>query len=1138
MSEKVIGFKIQIEGLAGTIETATELKRQIAEVNKELKKASNVDDIKKLEKQLIDLKAAQSLVNDVTREQVKLRKEEISANDKAEGAYRRLSKELNDQRKRYKDLAAAEMDSSQEAKDLLVSINNLDKKLKGIDATVGQFQRNVGGYTEALSNFFPKLGGTLGEVTGAIGGLKLGITDLGKTTGALNIGLGGIGIALTAFSAISSIFESIKAGVEETRLLSAQVQNFTQLTGDALQNTVAQSKAIANTYKKDVNEIAVAANSVSKNLGLSFPQALDLIEIGFRKGADAQGEFLDGLREYSVKFRDAGLSAEEFLKISIASTNQGIFSDKGVDLIGEFGQRIREQTKSGRDALENAFGAEFTNELFQNINRGSITSGEAFAIITDKIKETGVAGSELQTIIADVFGSQGEDVGKEFLFTLTETLRTTDDVTQSTNLYQRQQYELYLVNKDLEESEKGYNKILADTSIEFEIATTKGKIFLNNVLTGILTYFEQVPNRLNAYKKAFAEFTKPEGSILSFFRVFNQEIKKGNKEIELLNIKTELEEKKRQELISKALLGTQAGIEQKLAEKRNERKTTLFGSADFKRLGEEIKILEKELNKFKPETTLKTTGKKTGEELAKSFTEGSLSALENERSKLQEAFSNAVLGSESQKQIAVKLNEVNAQIKTAVDAQNELLGKADEEKKRIAIDEINQNFKVAQSIINLAREKQMASTDEIEAINQRRTIIENDYNREIQRINSLLALEKVGTKEYENLLIERRQAEANYIKGKNDLNKQEDQINQNKLNAQKKYADLIKQLQIDAIDKDIDREIAAAKQKLENDLENLEKDKDFIFASELEKAQLRKLLTDKSEKEIKEIRDKYQKDKDDKDKEDREKLKESIANGVSELINFIGTLQSIANQKAADAINQEIETTEKNIEELEKKAESASGLRKKRIEKDIAAQKELLKQQEAEAEKIRVKAAKEEKRIAIIQAIIQGALAISRALSSSPPPLNFINAAAVGIATGAQVATIAAQPLAEGGLITGERVNQRQNIPTRSNGDNVLAFVKRGEVVLNQRQQSLLGGSPTFRKIGIKGFAQGGLVPPISAPVQGISMTNDLSKYLDTIEAKTDAINNRIDRLQAYVVSEDIARDLAEGNKLKVKATL
>lgn len=1101
MAEKVIGFKIQIEGLAGTIETATELKKQIAEVNKELKKASNVDDIKRLEKQLIDLKAKQSLVNDVTRDQIKLRKQELDKIDEIQGAYGKLNKELLNQQKRYKDLAAAEMETTQEAKDLLVSITALDKRLKGIDAAVGQFQRNVGSYTESLSNFFPKLGGTLGEVTGAIGGLKLGISELGKTTGALNIGLGGIGIALTAFSAISSIFASINQSVEETKRLSLQVSNFTNETGKNLDDAVSKSKAIAITYQKDVDDIVVAANSASKALGISFGGALDLIEVGFRKGADAQGQFLDGLREYSVQFKDAGLSAEDFLRVSIASANEGIFSDKGLDAVKEFGLRIREQTKASRTALENAFGSDFTNELFDNINNGSITSGQAFGLITNKIKETGVAGSELQTVIADVFGGPGEDVGQDFLITLGEILQATDNITLSTNKYQTQQNQLYQSNLELEESQTDLNKSFANTGAEFTILTNKAKIFFNNFTAGLLDLANEFPATFKAIAAGFTTFfaSGDIGLALKVNRdIFRAEKKKIEEEDKIDAIRVEKE---------------RIAFEKKQAE-------------------EEKKRLR---NKNRDLSNITNQG---GKDALKAFTEGSLAALENKRSELQEAFSNAVLGSESQKQIAVKLNEVNAQIKTAVDAQNELLGKADEEKKRIAIDEINQNFKVAQSIINLAREKEMASTDEIEAINQRRTIIENDYNREIQRINSLLALEKVGTKEYENLLIERRQAEANYIKGKNDLNKQEDQINQNKLNAQKKYADLIKQLQIDAIDEDIDREIAAAKQKLENDLENLEKDKDFIFASELEKAQLRKLLTDKTEEEIKEIKEKYRKDQADKEKEDREKLKESIANGVSELINFIGTLQSIANQKAADAINQEIETTEKNIEELENKAESASGLRKKRIERDIAAQKELLKQQEAEAEKIRVKAAKEEKRIAIIQAIIQGALAISRALSSSPPPLNFINAAAVGIATGAQVATIAAQPLAEGGVITGERVNQRQNIPTRSNGDNVLAYVKRGEVVLNQRQQSLLGGSPTFRKIGIKGFAQGGLVPPISAPVQGISMTNDLSKYLDTIEAKTDAINNRIDRLQAYVVSEDIARDLAEGNKLKVKATL
>ena len=1016
MAEKVIGFKIQIEGLAGTIETATQLKRQIAELNAELKKTADVDEIKKLEKKLVDLKAAQSLVNDVTREQVKLRKEEIAGVDKAEGAYRKLSKELNDQRKRYKDLAAAQQDNTQEAKDLLVSIGKLDRELKGIDATVGQFQRNVGGYTEALSNFFPKLSGTLGQVTGAIGGIKNGFASLGQASGALNIGLGGIGIALTAFSAISEIVGGLIEAAKATKELSAQVTNFTQITGDELEVVVAKSQAIAVTYGKNVDEIVVAANSASKALGISFSQALNVVEIGFRKGADAQGE-------YSVQFRDAGLSAEDFLRVSIASANEGIFSDKGLDAVKEFGLRIQEQTKGSKDALTNAFGEEFTSELFENINNGSVTSGQAFGLITDKITETGVAGSQLQTVIADVFGGAGEDIGKDFLITLGDVLQSTDDVTLSTNLYQKQQEELFKVNEQLKISEVAYNQTLATTGVEFEIATAKGKLFLNNVLSGILSYFEQVPNRLNAYKKAFAEFTKPEGSILSFFKVFNQQIKDGNKEINLINKQALIEQEKLAKQQAAALLGTQAGLEQKLAEKRKERKTVLFGSPEFKKLGEEIKGIETELNKFKPDVPARNLGGKLGKEIGretvKEFTEGSIAALENERGKLQSAFSNAVAGSGTQKELAVKLNAINIQIKDAVEQQNQLLADASR-------GNLLKNLQKAEQLTTLP-----LTTTPLKSVKA-----------------SDLAKEE-----------------------KNELKKTQDEIIKNSAEAAKKQNAINEQ----------------------------------------------------------QLKDK---------KENTQKLIDSVGESILSVTNLIASFQQARAQKEAEAINEQITNTEKNIADLEAKAEKASGIRKKRIEKDIAAQKILLEQQQKEAEAIRLKAAKEDKKIAIIQAIIQGALAVQRALASVPFPANLLAAIPTGIAAAAQIATIAAQPLAEGGVVTGQRVNQKQNIPTRSNGDNVLAYVKRGEVVLNQRQQSLLGGSPTFRRIGIKGFAEGGIVPPISAPLSAISSDNGLSKYLKVIEAKTDAINNRIDRLQAYVVSDDIARDLAEGNKLKVKATL
>jgi hypothetical protein len=1014
MAEKVIGFKIQIEGLTGTIETATQLKRQIAELNSELKKTADVDEIKKLEKKLVDLKAAQSLVNDVTREQIKLRKEEIAGIDKSEGAYRRLSKELNDQRKRYKDLAAAEQASSQEARDLIVSIGALDKKLKGIDANVGQFQRNVGGYTEALSNFFPKLSGTLGQVTGAIGGIQNGFANLSKSSGALSMSLGGIGIALTAFQAISEIVGSLIEAARATKELSAQVTNFTQITGSELEAVVATSQAIAVTYGKNVDDIVVAANSASKALGISFAQALDVVEIGFRKGADAQGQFLDGLKEYSVQFRDAGLSAEDFLRVSIASANEGIFSDKGLDAVKEFGLRIQEQTKSSKDALTNAFGEEFTSQLFENINNGSVTSGQAFGLVTDKITETGIAGSQLQTVIADVFGGPGEDIGKDFLLTLGDVLQSTDDVTLSTNLYQRQQEELFRVNEQLKISEVAYNTTLATTGVEFEIATAKGKIFLNTVLSGILSYFEQVPNRLNAYKKAFAEFTKPEGSILSFFKVFNQQIKDGNKEISLINKEALIEQEKIAKQQAAALLGTQAGLEQKLSDLRKQRKTLLFGSPEFKKLGEEIKGIEAELNKFKPEVPARNLGGKLGKEIgretAREFTEGSIAALENERGKLQSAFSNAVVGSGTQKELAVKLNAINNQIKDAVEQQNQILADA--------------------SRGNL--------------------------------LNNLKNAEQLAT-----------------------------------LPLTTKPPELLKK-----------------------EVEDIQK----VFQEVTKNA-------DDFRKE--------QKEKEEQDLEDRAKRIETYLQAATLVTDLFSTIQQARFKKDADILNQEIQKTEENITLLEQKAEKTSGLRKKRLLKEIEAEKILLDAKTKQAEELQLKAAKAEKKIAIAQSIIQGALAVNRALAVPPgPPFTIGSAITAGVFAGIQTATIIAQPLAEGGVVTGQRVNQKQNIPTRSNGDNVLAYVKRGEVVLNQRQQSLLGGSPTFRRIGIKGFAEGGLVPPISAPIQGMSIDSGMSGYLKAIEAKTDAINNRIDRLQAYVVSDDIARDLAEGNKLKVKATL
>jgi hypothetical protein len=89
-------------------------------------------------------------------------------------------------------------------------------------------------------------------------------------------------------------------------------------------------------------------------------------------------------------------------------------------------------------------------------------------------------------------------------------------------------------------------------------------------------------------------------------------------------------------------------------------------------------------------------------------------------------------------------------------------------------------------------------------------------------------------------------------------------------------------------------------------------------------------------------------------------------------------------------------------------------------------------------------------------------------------PVRGAVAAAFAIVSGlARVAAIAG--FADGGL-TGTRIRSGHGIPiSRSNGDNMLATVKTGEVILNQQQQAALGGSATFARIGVPGFATGGI---------------------------------------------------------------
>jgi hypothetical protein len=93
---------------------------------------------------------------------------------------------------------------------------------------------------------------------------------------------------------------------------------------------------------------------------------------------------------------------------------------------------------------------------------------------------------------------------------------------------------------------------------------------------------------------------------------------------------------------------------------------------------------------------------------------------------------------------------------------------------------------------------------------------------------------------------------------------------------------------------------------------------------------------------------------------------------------------------------------------------------------------------------------------------------------------NIATVSAIGFKNIAKIGSTKTPKYADGGEVQAlgaGPINNGSNLSVPlSNGDNTLAYVKQGEVILNQDHQRKAGGSRFFKSIGVPGFAGGGLV--------------------------------------------------------------
>ena len=270
---KTILFTLQVDGTTTAITNQNELKKAIKAVKKELEGVP----IGSKEYEALNKTVAKGtqLQKDLRKSTRDAQRELVAAGETSAGAYSKLSAQLNISRTRLKNLAAEGKTNTGAFKKLRKEVEGLDKQLKEIDASAGQFQRNVGNYPKT----FAAAGKSILAAFGIAGGVSIittAIRNIAKESLELANQAAGVDFAFRNIAGSAVILQQAR---EATRGLLSDLE-----------------------LKKSIVEF--------DNFGIELKQLPELLEFVSVRAAQT-GKSFDTLRDSLIE----GLSKESKLRI-------------------------------------------------------------------------------------------------------------------------------------------------------------------------------------------------------------------------------------------------------------------------------------------------------------------------------------------------------------------------------------------------------------------------------------------------------------------------------------------------------------------------------------------------------------------------------------------------------------------------------------------------------------------------------------------------------------------------------------------------------------------------------------------------------------------------------------------------------
>lgn len=403
-------YKVAVEKQAKETEKLTAEQKKLQKATENLAFAQSEEG-----KELARIREQTKAVNKENREAAK------DATTAATG-YDRLRLSLTQAEKEYRDLAATQGLASKETIEAQKRVQDLREEVDAINEPIKRFGDNVGNYASAVPGF-DKLNGVLSGIGVNLNEIAENGTGATKTFAQIRGGIvkatqaaarfiaTPIGIAIVALAGIgiaSKEFFKFNIQVAKTNLIVEQLANTTGKATDKLRE---QATAIEKAYGKEFNDAVKELTDLQKDFGITSEEAFDIYNDGLARGGAQSAEFGDSIREYGSLFADAGFTAQEFLDILNTGIDLGIYNDKLPDAIKEAGLSLKEQTTATRDALTNAFGASFTNDILNQVSTGEKSVKEALFAISAAAEDAQLNQQQLAQLTADVFRGAGEDAG-------------------------------------------------------------------------------------------------------------------------------------------------------------------------------------------------------------------------------------------------------------------------------------------------------------------------------------------------------------------------------------------------------------------------------------------------------------------------------------------------------------------------------------------------------------------------------------------------------------------------------------------------------------------------------------------------------------------------------------------------------